>query len=346
MISGVKLAEQGWIPDPLVRRGIRSLLEERLRNEKMRGCEGLNEDQRRFVAELIQSPIALHSSEANEQHYEVPARYFDLVLGPHRKYSSCLWPAGVQNLGQAEECMLQLTCERAELQDGMDILELGCGWGSLSLYMAQRFRKSRVLAVSNSASQRERILSLAYELGITNLAVETCDINTFETSRRFDRVVSVEMFEHVRNYQELFFRISRWLKPEGKLFTHVFFHGRCAYPFETDGKNDWMARHFFTGGTMPSAELFLYFQRDLSLEDRWLINGRHYQRTLEEWLIRHDAARDEILPVFEETYGRELALIMFRRWRIFYMACAELFGYREGEEWGVAHFLFSNREKH
>ena len=344
MMSGVELAEHGWLPDRLVRVGIRRLLAARLTEEKRLGCEGLSELQRQFLAELIQSPIAVHSSAANEQHYEVPARYFELVLGPHRKYSSCLFPAGVSDLGQAEEQMLKLTCERAGLQDGMDILELGCGWGSLSLFMAERFKNSRILAVSNSASQRESILSLAKARGIANLVVQTSDMNAFETSRRFDRVVSVEMFEHMRNYQELFFRISQWLKPGGKLFAHVFYHGRCAYPFETDGKNDWMARHFFTGGTMPSAELFLCFQRDLMFEDRWLINGQHYQRTLEAWLVRHDAARAEILPVFEETYGRELSRLMFQRWRMFYLACSELFGYLEGEEWGIAHFLFSKRE--
>ena len=344
MLSGVELAELGWLPDRLVRIGIRRLLAARLREENKLGCEGLSELQRQFVAELIQSPIAVHAAAANEQHYEVPARYFELVLGPHRKYSSCLFPTGVSDLGQAEERMLKLTCERAGLQDGMDILELGCGWGSLSLFMAERFRNSRILAVSNSASQRESILSLAKARGITNLVVETSDMNAFETSLRFDRVVSVEMFEHMRNYQELFFRISQWLKPGGKLFTHVFYHGRCAYPFETDGKNDWMARHFFTGGTMPSAELFLCFQRDLMFEDLWLINGQHYQKTLEAWLVRHDAARGEILPVFEETYGRKLAPLMFRRWRMFYLACSELFGYRQGEEWGIAHFLFSKRE--
>ena len=344
MMSGVELAELGWLPDRLVRVGIRRLLAARLREEKRLGCEGLSELQRRFVAELIQSPIAMHSAAANEQHYEVPARYFELVLGPHRKYSSCLYPTGVSDLGQAEERMLKLTCERAGLQDGMDILELGCGWGSLSLFMAERFKNSRILAVSNSASQRESILSLAKARGIANLVVQTSDMNAFETSRRFDRVVSVEMFEHMRNYQELFFRISHWLKPGGKLFTHVFYHGRCAYPFETDGKNDWMARHFFTGGTMPSADLFLCFQRDLMFEDRWLINGQHYQKTLEAWLVRHDAARAEILPVFEETYGRKLSRLMFQRWRMFYLACSELFGYREGEEWGIAHFLFSKRE--
>ncbi len=345
MLSGLELAEQGWLPDQLIRFGIRRLLAARLVEESRLGCEGLSELNRSFVAELRKSPIALYSASANEQHYEVPAAYFELVLGPHRKYSSCLWPEGVVDLSDAEQKMLELTCDRADLHDGLEILELGCGWGSLSLFMAERYPGSRLLAVSNSASQRKFILQQAAVRGISNLDVETRDMNDFQTERTFDRVVSVEMFEHMRNYEELFARISRWLKPQGKLFTHVFYHRRCAYPFETDGNNDWMARHFFTGGLMPSADLFLEFQRDLLFEDRWLINGQHYQKTLEAWLKRHDASRKQILPLFRNTYGHELSKVMFQRWRMFYLACAELFGYRGGEEWGVAHFLFSRRKR-
>jgi cyclopropane-fatty-acyl-phospholipid synthase len=344
MFSGIELAERGWLPDWIVRPGIRHLLAARLREEARLGCEGLTGLRREFVAAIRQSPIAIHAHAANEQHYEVPAPYFDLVLGPHRKYSSCLWGPGVTNLGQAEQSMLHVTCERAQLADGMDVLELGCGWGSLSLWMAERFPGSRILSVSNSGSQREFILAQAANRGITNLDVQTRDMNDFTTGRSFDRVVSVEMFEHMRNYEQLFARIAAWLKPEGKLFTHVFYHGACAYPFETDGNNDWMAKHFFTGGLMPSADLFLEFQRDLLFEDRWLINGQHYQKTLEAGLVRHDASRERILPLFEATYGSKLATVMFNRWRIFYLACAELFGYDRGEAWGVAHFLFRKRE--
>jgi cyclopropane-fatty-acyl-phospholipid synthase len=344
MSIGIELAERGLLPDSIIRHGIRRLLAIRLRHETQLGCEGLSDLERQFVAQLRRSPIALHPSSANEQHYEVPAAYFELVLGPHRKYSSCLWPAGVTDLGHAEEKMLQLTCQRAQITDGMQILELGCGWGSLSLWMASRFPKCQILAISNSASQREYIAQQATSRGITNLRIETCDINDFTTDRCFDRVVSVEMLEHVRNYELLFARIADWLAPQGKLFAHVFYHGRCAYPFETDGNNDWMARHFFTGGLMPSADLFLEFQRDLLLEDRWLINGRNYQKTLEAWLVRHDAARTQILSIFHSIYGPTLAKVMAHRWRIFYLSCAELFGYRHGEEWGVAHFLFRKRE--
>ena len=344
MFSGIDLAERGYLPDLVVRFGIRRLLSARIRQEQQLGCEGLSHLEREFAAEIRRSPIALHTDSANQQHYEVPSSYFELVLGPHRKYSSCLWSPGTTDLGAAEEAMLSLCCDRAELADGMDILELGCGWGSLSLFMAQQFPNSRILAISNSASQRASIMAQSTAKGISNLTVETCDMVDFTTSRVFDRVVSVEMFEHMRNYEQLFARIANWLKPEGKLFTHVFYHGRCCYPFETDGNNDWMARHFFTGGLMPSADLFLQFQRDLVFEQRWLISGLHYQKTLEAWLVRHDAAGSQIRPIFESTYGRKLAPIMFHRWRLFYLACAELFGYRNGAEWGVAHFLFRRRE--
>lgn len=343
MSLGIELTERGLLPDFLVRYGMRRLLAARIREEVRAGCAGSSNRHRALLAELRGGPLALHVEDANAQHYEVPAAYFKHVLGPRLKYSSCLWHEGVQDLAVAEEAMLTITCDRAELTDGMDILELGCGWGSLTLWMAERFPQSRILAVSNSSSQRDFILQQAASRGLTNVSVETCDMNDFRSSRQFDRVVSVEMFEHMRNYETLFARVASWLKRDGKLFAHVFYHGRCAYTFETDGQNDWMARHFFTGGTMPSVELFLDFQRDLLVEDRWLIDGRHYQRTLEAWLVQHDAARSHILPLFEQTYGPELASRMFQRWRMFYLACAELFGYRRGEEWGVAHFLFQKR---
>jgi len=344
MSLGIELAERGWLPDFLVRHGMRRLLASRLREELREGCEGRSQRHRALLAELRAGPIALHVRDANSQHYEVPSAYFEQVLGPRLKYSSCLWQDNATELATAEEAMLAVTCQRAQLADGMEVLELGCGWGSLTLWMAEHFPRCRILAVSNSSSQRDYILSRSAARCLTNVEVQTCDMNDFNTARHFDRVVSVEMFEHMRNYEALFARIAEWLKPKAKLFAHVFYHERCAYTFETDGRNDWMARHFFTGGTMPSADLFLDFQRDLLIEDRWLINGRHYQKTLEAWLVRHDAARAQILPLFEATYGRDGAARMFQRWRMFYMACSELFGYRNGEEWGVAHYLFQKRE--
>jgi cyclopropane-fatty-acyl-phospholipid synthase len=344
MSIGIEFAERGILPDWLVRYGIRRLLAARLRTEARLGCEGLNRADRELLDQLRQSPIAVHVEAANQQHYEVPADYFGLVLGPHRKYSACLWPAKVSELAHAEEAMLEVTCQRAQIENGMEILELGCGWGSLSLWLAGRFPASRILAISNSASQREFITAQAGKRGLDNLCVATCDINDFRSEHSFDRVVSVEMFEHLRNYELLFRRIARCLKPRGKLFAHVFYHGRCAYPFETDGQNDWMARHFFTGGLMPSPDLFLAFQEDLLFEDRWLMSGVHYQKTLENWLVRHDLSRRHIIKLFRSAYGEDLAGRMFHRWRIFYLACAELFGYRNGQEWGVAHFLFTKRE--
>lgn len=344
MSVGIELAERRLLPDFLVRYGMRRLLAARVRDELQAGCEGLSQRHRALLEELQAGPIALHVQDANSQHYEVPAAYFEHVLGPRLKYSSCLWLDNLKDLAGAEDAMLAISCQRAQLNDGMDLLELGCGWGSLTLWMAEHFPSSRILAVSNSTSQRDFILRRAAAQGLTNVEVQTCDMNDFATSRCFDRIVSVEMFEHMRNFELLFARIARWLKPDGKLFTHVFYHGRCAYTFETDGRNDWMARHFFTGGTMPSTDLFLDFQRDLLVEDRWLINGRHYQKTLEAWLIRHDAVRAQIIPLFETTYGRDNAARMFQRWRMFYMACSELFGYQHGEEWGIAHYLFRRRE--
>lgn len=345
MTLGIALAEKGMIPDALIRLGIRRQLADRVKHERSLGCEEMSRQQSELVASLKNSPLAVNVSEANEQHYEVPSGYFDLVLGPHRKYSSCLWTDSVANLEQAEEAMLALTIDRAQITDGMSLLELGCGWGSLSLMMAARFPGSQILAVSNSNSQREYILGKARERGIANLSVQTCDMNDFATHQRFDRVVSVEMFEHLRNYELLFSRIASWLNAGGKLFTHVFYHGRCAYPFEVDGKNDWMAKNFFTGGMMPSAELFLHFPKDLLIEDRWLISGVHYQKTLEDWLVRHDANRGRIMPLFETVYGTELARTMFHRWRIFYLACSELFGFQHGQEWGIAHYRFTKREQ-
>jgi cyclopropane-fatty-acyl-phospholipid synthase len=328
MLSGIEMAERGYLPDLLLRTGVRQLLGARIRWESQQGPSGLNESHRQLVSQLRQSPLAIETRSANQQHYEVPAAYFETVLGPHLKYSSCLWPAGVSELRKAEEAMLDLTCAHAGLDDGMEVLELGCGWGSLALWMAERYPNSRILAISNSASQRQFIESKAHKHGLKNVQIQTADINHFVTDRKFDRVVSVEMLEHLRNYELLFNRVSIWLKPTGKFFVHVFYHNRCAYPFELDGNNDWMAKHF---------------QRDLLIDDRWLISGRHYQKTLESWLVRHDANRDRILEMFEATYGAEMARVMFYRWRIFYVACAELFGFRRGDEWGIAHFLFRNR---
>lgn len=339
MPDAISLAERGLVPDFLIRAGIRRLLRQRLLDEEPRTGESIDA----LVAELSRSPIAVATDKANEQHYELPPAYFNLVLGPRRKYSATVWPQGMDSLAASEEAMLELTAERARIVDGERILELGCGWGSFSLWAAARFPKSEVVGVSNSAPQREFILGEAQRLGLKNLRILTADMNTFTPPGEFDRIVSIEMFEHMKNYRELMQRIHRWLRPGGTLFVHIFTHRRLAYPFEDSGKSDdWMARHFFTGGIMPSDDLLLRFQEDLRCEGHWRLNGTHYSRTLEAWLERHDAQRPAIEAIFRGVYGSpEAARIWFHRWRLFYLACSELFAFQGGTEWQVSHYRFT-----
>jgi cyclopropane-fatty-acyl-phospholipid synthase len=320
-----RLVDAGVVPEPLLRAGIRAVCALRLRDEQRR-------DRRAFVAALRAADVAIATDAANAQHYEVPAALFQRVLGPHLKYSSCYWPPGVTELGAAEAAMLELYATRAALADGQHVLDLGCGWGSFSLWAAARYPASRITAISNSRTQRAFIAARAVERGITNLDVRTADVRTLElAAASFDRVVSIEMFEHMRNYTRLFRSIASWLRPSGSAFVHVFAHRRFAYPFEDTGASDWMAREFFTGGVMPSVELFDQFADDLAITERWLLDGTHYARTAEAWyanLMRHRDAVEHILG------GRK----QVQRWRVFLLACAELFGYRGGSEWCVAHY--------
>jgi cyclopropane-fatty-acyl-phospholipid synthase len=335
------LAENGLLPDAMVRIGIRRLLESRLAEQGAGDLETRAEAFRSFLGEVRASPVAVSTREANAQHYEVPAGFFRLMLGPRLKYSACRWSGGALDLGEAEEAMLRLTAERAHLAGAKRILELGCGWGSLTLWMAERFPGASITAVSNSGGQRRHIERECERRGLRNVQVVTADMNSFETAERFDRVVSVEMFEHMRNYPELMRRIASWMEPGGLLFVHLFCHREFAYFYEPSGPGDWMAREFFTGGTMPSEDLLLHFQEHLVLEDRWRVGGLDYARTLEEWLRRLDGNAAEARAVLESGGGDGARLL--QRWRLFLMACAELFAYRGGDEWFVSHSLFRKR---
>ncbi|MFZ5785248.1 MAG: SAM-dependent methyltransferase [Acidobacteriota bacterium] len=337
----VEQAELGRVPDVVIRTAIRRLLAARLAESARGGVEAQREREEALVEAMRGGPIAPAPDEANEQHYELPAELFEIVLGPRLKYSACLWPEGVSTLAAAEEAALALTCERAELRDGQTILELGCGWGSLSLWMAERYPSSRVLAVSNSTAQRAFIEARRDARGLANLDVVTADMNAFATEARFDRIVSVEMFEHMRNWDALCGRIAGWLAPGGKLFVHVFCHRAWPYLFETAGATDWMGRHFFTGGLMPCDDLLPRASGGLRLERRWAVDGRHYARTLLAWLANLNAARDRLRPILARTYGPAEARRWFGRWRLFFLACAEMFAWRGGSEWYVAHYRLS-----
>lgn len=334
--------ERDLVPDTLIRFGIRRLLRERLREELAGGPEAIAARREALETRFAAGPLATHVAAANEQHYEVPTAFFQEVLGPHLKYSSGFWPPGCTDLETSERVMLELSADRAELGDGQRILELGCGWGSFTLFMAARYPRARILGVSNSATQREYILAEAARRGLDNVEIATADMNVFSPGeRRFDRVVSIEMFEHMRNHRELLRRIASWLEPDGKLFVHIFCHSKVTYLFEERNENDWMSKYFFSGGLMPAIDLLPRCGGELRVERQWEVDGTHYQRTSEAWLSRMDERRAAVWPIIQAAYGADQATRWWVYWRVFFMSCAELFGYAGGREWLVAHYLFS-----
>lgn len=334
----INLVEKRVIPDPLTRFGIRRMIGDRLQSEYANERRG---GRHAFLSHLTGGPIADHIDLANDQHYEVPDAFFQQVLGPQLKYSSALYENGNTSLAEAENAMLALTCARAKLEGDMDILELGCGWGSLTLYMAEHFPTARIKAVSNSHSQREYIESQAAARSLQNVTVVTANVATLELDQRFDRVVSVEMFEHMRNYTALTEKVKNWLRPDGLAFVHIFCHHQFGYVFEVADANDWMAENFFTGGIMPSFDIFESTSQALDLQEKWWLNGTHYQRTLEAWRELLDERTESVRTLFMDYYSEDRAAANRRiqRWRMFFMASAELFGYADGTEWGVGHFL-------
>ena len=335
----IKLAEKGLLPDPLIRLGIKRLCEQRLSVVQI-DADALEKSHQQWIDLLTKSPIAIVPEKANEQHYEVPPKFFELTLGASLKYSCGFWPKGVSSLDESESEMLRLTCKRAEIVDGQDVLELGCGWGSLTFYMAQNFPNSKITAVSNSNDQIKFIEKKCKKLRLKNIETINVDMNDFAIDKEFDRVVSIEMFEHMRNYDELLKRIGGWLNQNGKLFVHIFSHKEISYPFEDKGDGDWMAREFFSGGQMPSHKLLMSFPGRMKAETSWRIDGTHYAKTSRAWLEKMDKNKKAIVEVFSSTYGEKAAKTWFHRWRIFFMSCEVLFGYNRGSEWGVSHYLF------
>ena len=336
----IKLSEKKLIPDSVIRYGIRTLLRKRIGSLVSINPETNIENKIDFIHKMNSSKIALVPELANKQHYEIPANFYKYCLGRHRKYSSCYWEDNTKDLDEAELLSLKLTTQHAKLTNGQNILELGCGWGSLTLWMAKKFPKSKITAVSNSSSQKTHILEQAKKRNLNNISIITEDMNKFNPKTRYDRIVSVEMIEHMRNHRKLFKKINTWLKPGGLFFMHIFVHKTQPYLFEVQDEDDWMSQYFFSGGMMPSEDLPLFFQEDLKIIDQWSWSGKQYEKTANAWLANIDSNKEKVMKTLEKIYGKDNSKKWFQRWRIFFMSCAELWGYRDGNEWKVAHYLF------
>ncbi len=336
----IRLSEKKLIPDFIIRQGIRNLLKKRIQSLVSNNSEKNIQNKIQFIEEMDSSSIALVPELANEQHYEIPEEFYNYCLGKHKKYSSCYWNEKTRNLDEAELLSLKLTAQHAQLINGLNILELGCGWGSLTLWMAKQYPKSKVTAVSNSSSQRLYILEQAKKRKLKNISVLTEDMNTFNPKDKYDRVVSVEMIEHMRNHKKLFQKIASWLTPDGLFFMHIFVHKTQPYLFEVQDEDDWMSQYFFSGGMMPSEDLPLFFQEDLKIIDQWSWSGKQYEKTANAWLANIDSNKEKVMKTLEKIYGKNNSKKWFQRWRIFFMSCAELWGYKNGNEWKVVHYLF------
>ncbi len=343
-----QLLARSW-PDILVRMTVRAALRRKVSIQRINDVEERQAYIADFAKSLGQQEIAIHTDQANEQHYELPPEFFKAVLGKMLKYSCGYWSENVEinraykELDRSENDMLQLTCQRAGVKEGQHILDLGCGWGSAALYMAREYPGALITAVSNSSPQIGHIQSEAASLGYDNLTAIKADMNELELPQKFDRVITVEMFEHMRNYQALLKKVAGFIKPGGKLFIHIFSHHTYPFLYEDRGEGDWMARHFFTGGTMPSQDLLHYFLDKFFLEEQWAVSGMHYRYTLEAWLQKMDRQKEHIYPLFIETYGKDQAEKWWNYWRLFFLACAEFFGFRNGNEWFVSHYLLGKK---
>ncbi len=337
------LLKNNLIPDRIIRLAIRKRLKNKLRTEELAYQKLGSKKDALLIESALRSPIALHTELANDQHYEVAVGFFKKVLGENLKYSCGLWEQNTSNLNQSEMDMLELVDKRAQIDKAQNILDLGCGWGSFSLFAAKKYPQKTFVAVSNSAGQKDFIEQKAKSLNISNLKVYTADINEYHPDILFDCIVSIELFEHLRNYQLLFEKLNNWLHPEGQLFVHIFSHKKYTYFFDVINKNDWMARHFFTGGMMPSKDYIFNFSKSFNCQSHWIINGLHYSKSLEAWLKNMDSSLNEIIPVFKAAYGKDYKKFI-AYWRIFFMACSETFSMQKGAEWHVNHYLFKKKK--